>query len=266
MPPSSNVDQSNTWLAQPSGPCCLEGTLHEGTSRGRFITVAGVETYIVKPKKSNTNGHILLYFPDVWGMFPNGLLVMDAFADSGYLVLGLDYFRGDPVWKHRRDRHDSSNPDFDYEAWKRKHMSFADEAVPRWIDEVKSSYGQTSTKYACVGYCFGAPYVCDELAKNTVSAGAFAHPAFLKDSHFSKITKPLFLSCSVEDHTFPLEARQAALDILEEGQKTYQFQMFSGVSHGFALRGNMKNPYERKESFFAIHSPWILKINIPQAT
>jgi hypothetical protein len=27
-------------------------------------------------------------------MFPNGLLVMDAFADAGYLVLGLDYFRG----------------------------------------------------------------------------------------------------------------------------------------------------------------------------
>jgi dienelactone hydrolase len=56
--------------------------------------VASVETYIVEPKKSNANGHILLYFPDVWGMFPNGLLVMDAFADFGYIVLGLDYFRG----------------------------------------------------------------------------------------------------------------------------------------------------------------------------
>jgi hypothetical protein len=169
MPPSIAASQSNTWLAQPSGPCCLKGTLHDGTSHGRFVTVAGVETYIVEPKKSNANGHILLYFPDVWGMFPNGLLVMDAFADSGYLVLGLDYFRGvrlphflfftsttlidckDPVWKHRRDRHDRSNPDFDYEAWKRKHMAFADEAVPRWVDEVKRSYGQASTKYACVG-------------------------------------------------------------------------------------------------------------------
>lgn len=56
--------------------------------------VAGVETYVVKPRVDITNGHILLYFPDVWGMFPNGLLVMDAFADAGYLVLGLDYFRG----------------------------------------------------------------------------------------------------------------------------------------------------------------------------
>lgn len=42
-------------------------------------------------------------------------------------------------------------------------------------------------------YCFGAPYVCDELAKNTVNAGAFAHPAFLKDAHFSKITSLLSL-------------------------------------------------------------------------
>ena len=96
MPPSSNVNESNSesWLAQPSGACCLKGSFHEGTSRGRFITVADVETYIVEPNRSNANGHILLYFPDVWGMFPNGLLVMDAFADSGYLVLGLDYFRG----------------------------------------------------------------------------------------------------------------------------------------------------------------------------
>jgi hypothetical protein len=35
-----------------------------------------------------------LYFPDVFGFFPNGLLVMDGFADAGYTVLGLDYFRG----------------------------------------------------------------------------------------------------------------------------------------------------------------------------
>lgn len=36
-------------------------------------------------------------------------------------------------------------------------------------------------------YCFGAPYVCDELAGDTVTAGAFAHPAFLKDHHFQKL-------------------------------------------------------------------------------
>lgn len=58
---------------------------------------------------------------------------------------------------------------------------------------MKSGYGKPETKYACVGYCFGAPYVCDQLAGDIVSAGAFAHPAFLKEHHFSQIkSKRLF--------------------------------------------------------------------------
>ena len=30
-----------------------------------------------------------------------------------------------------------------------------------------------------------------------------------------------------------------------EDKKQYQVQLFQGVEHGFALRGNMSNPYER---------------------
>jgi hypothetical protein len=85
---------ANPVLAKPSGACCLKGSIHEGKSRGSFVTIADVETYIARPQEGKANNHILLYFPDVWGMFPNGLLIMDAFADAGYLVLGLDYFRG----------------------------------------------------------------------------------------------------------------------------------------------------------------------------
>jgi dienelactone hydrolase len=92
------------------------------------------------------------------------------------------------VWKHRKNRHDSTtDPSFDYEAWKQKHTAFADEAVPKWVDAVAARYKDGKTKFVCVGYCFGAPYVCNELAKNTVVAGAFAHPAFLKEHHFEQI-------------------------------------------------------------------------------
>lgn len=83
-----------SWLAKPSGPCCLTGTLHSGTPRGDTVTVAGVDTYVTRPDPANANGSIVLYFPDVYGLFVNGLLVMDACADAGYLVLGVDYFRG----------------------------------------------------------------------------------------------------------------------------------------------------------------------------
>jgi dienelactone hydrolase len=70
------------------------------------------------------------------------------------------------------------------------------------------------------------------------------------------------LSCSVEDHTFPLKAREAALEILQTGNKSYQFQLFSGVEHGFALRGNMKNPYERMSLPFTIHAQLELTTDI----
>lgn len=30
-------------------------------------------------------------------------------------------------------------------------MAFADEAVPKWVKEVKEKYGKSDTKYACVG-------------------------------------------------------------------------------------------------------------------
>lgn len=85
---------SNEYLAKPSGACCLEGTLHSGEPRGTFTQIADVETYVATPPPGKSNGNIVLYFPDVWGMFPNGLLVMDGFANAGYLTLGIDYFRG----------------------------------------------------------------------------------------------------------------------------------------------------------------------------
>lgn len=140
------------YLAKPPGDCCIAGNLHDGEPRGTQETIEGINTYIVHPAAEKSNGNIILYFPDVWGLFKNGLLVMDGFADAGYLTIGIDYFRGDPVWKHRKDRHDTTTePNFDYDAWKTKHQEFAAEAVPRWVNAVKDKYGVTETKYACVG-------------------------------------------------------------------------------------------------------------------
>lgn len=140
------------YLAKPPGDCCLKGSLHDGEPRGTIETVEGIETYVVHPPAGKSNGNIVLYFPDVWGFFKNGFLVMDGFAEAGYLTVGLDYFRGDPVWKHRKDRHDTTTePDFDYEAWKKRQQDFSAESVPRWVDAVKTKYGATGTKYACVG-------------------------------------------------------------------------------------------------------------------
>jgi dienelactone hydrolase len=72
----------------------LSGTLHEGEPRGKLETISGLETYVAIPKEGSANGNIVLYFPDVYGLFKNGQLIMDVFADAGYLAVGIDYFRG----------------------------------------------------------------------------------------------------------------------------------------------------------------------------
>lgn len=153
-----------------------------------------------------------------------------------------------------RDGPKAPKEGFDFEAWLAKHTDFAVDHVPGWVEAVKSKYGKESTKYACVGYCFGAPYVMTSISpdmKGSSSSaplcdvGAFAHPAFLKEHHFAAIERPLFFSCAEQDFTFSTEARNKAIDMLIAAKKPYHLQLFSGVEHGFALRCDLSKPYER---------------------
>ncbi len=86
------------YLAHPPSACCFSGTIHTGTPRGATEDILGVPSYISRPTEANVaNGHVVLYFPDVWGFSVNAQLVMDGFADAGFLAVGMDYFRG-CVW------------------------------------------------------------------------------------------------------------------------------------------------------------------------
>jgi hypothetical protein len=54
------------------------------------------------------------------------------------------------------------------------------------------------------------------------------------------------MSCSEIDHTFDVPSRRRALDILQAEKKVYHYQLFSGVEHGFALRGDPEDPFQSK--------------------
>jgi len=227
-------------LAHPSGECCLKAVLHKGTAAGHAETIYNINTYVTGSKETGAK-RIILYFADVFGpFFINGQLVADYFASRDWLVLAPDYFRGDPVTNHRAHPgfRAETEPGWSFEKWKEDNMDFAVKNIPGWVDEVKARYGGPDTKYATVGYCFGAPFVMNECAGDTVVAGANAHPAFLHESHLQNSRKPVFFSCAEVDHTFPAESRHIAEKILADNKQIYQFQLFSGVAHGFALRGN----------------------------
>ncbi|TFK91184.1 alpha/beta-hydrolase [Polyporus arcularius HHB13444] len=226
-------------LAGAPGDCCRKTVQHDGEARGKVETIAGVETYVARPA-DGSNKKVILFFADVYGaLYINAELIMDYWADNGYLVLGLDYFEGDSMQKHPdRDQ-------FDFPGWVKAKQERAAVLIPPWVEAIKKDYGGEETQYFCVGYCFGAPYVMEHLNTDWIRAGAFGHPAFLNEDHFRNIKQPLLLSCSEIDHTFPVESRRRAEDILVEGKKTYFIQVFGSVAHGFALRGDPKVPIAR---------------------
>jgi hypothetical protein len=84
---------ADSYLAIPPGDHCLSGNLHTGETRGKVETIAEAPTYISNPHPGRGNGNILFYYPDVHGFYNNAMLLMDAFADAGYTVFGIDYFR-----------------------------------------------------------------------------------------------------------------------------------------------------------------------------
>ncbi|KZS89220.1 alpha/beta-hydrolase [Sistotremastrum niveocremeum HHB9708] len=265
-----------TTLAGPPHPstCLATPSLTEsGTPVGTTIQIAGIDTYVTgsqQPSPSGSKTRIILYFPDVNGPFhENAGLLMDWFAaprgatgkklkesgslseDEGFLVLSPDYFRGDPIFKHRNADGTTIDPDFDFNAWREKHVTFARENVPKWVEAVKEKFGNENTTYAAVGYCFGAPYVLGLATPNSpnavngkplIAAAAFAHPSSLTTEHFRETGVPLLLSCAETDKAFPTESRNKAIEILQENKQKYLLQLFSGVSHGFAVRSVKGDP------------------------
>ncbi|KAF9457881.1 Alpha/Beta hydrolase protein [Collybia nuda] len=231
-------------LATAPSDCCVSGIKHAGTPAGKTVTIAGIETYLSEPPSSSLNKSksgddasggkgkgVILYFSDIYGPFYlNGQLLQDYFASRGYTVLGCDYFFGDPVHTH-------TEPGFDRNTWVGEKREKAREVVPGWVKGVRELYGK-ETKYCTVGYCFGGPFALDLATGNDVVAAAFAHPAFLNEDHFTKIKRPLLMSCAETDPTFPPESRRRAEDLLVAAKARYHIQVFAGVKHGFAVRGN----------------------------
>ncbi|KAG1736990.1 Alpha/Beta hydrolase protein [Suillus lakei] len=223
-------------LASAPGSCCLSAVKHTDTPVGHIEDLGGIPTYISDPPASTQK--VILFLADIWGpLFVNNKWIQDYFASFGYVVLGPDYYFGDSVPNHPPGR--------DLQEWVLEARQPAIDAFPAWLDAVKEKYGTEKTKYCAVGYCFGAPFVMDMCSDGTIVAGALAHPAFLEESHFEKLDGPILLSCAEDDFLFPLAPRRRAEDIMVSRKCTYYLQVFSGIKHGFAVRGDPDIETER---------------------
>lgn len=95
-----------------------------------------------------------------------------------------------------------------------------------------------------------------------VDAGYAAHPSFVDEEELQAIKGPLSIAAAETDHIFSAEKRHRSEEILKELSQgphsvPYQLNLYSHVSHGFAVRADLsiKSAKFAKEAAFtqAVH-------------
>ncbi|TFK21071.1 alpha/beta-hydrolase [Coprinopsis marcescibilis] len=234
---AASAHEKSPSLAGPLDKDCLQGSKYTGEPKGRNLTIAGVQTYVSEASRhgghwsGNGGAKVIIFFSDVFGPFYiNNELLQDYFASKGFHVLGPDYF-GDPIQNH------GGETGFNQTEWLEKSVQQADTKLPGWITKVRGTY-VSNAKYSAVGYCFGAPYAMNIGATGDVVASTrFAHPAFLTEDHFNRLTSEV-----ETDVTFPPESLRRSHDLLSQQNATYHLQVFSNTTHGFATRSDPEDP------------------------
>jgi len=244
--------------SNPPGNCCTRGSLFEGTPTGKLSKLEDGKTdvYIAEATGDKAKKDCgIIYIPDVIGIWQNSKLMADNFAAEGYTTLVIDVFNGDPV---------SLNPPegFDIFSWLNKGTNGDNPHTTKEVDPIiesaiKTIKGMGVKRIGAVGYCFGAKYVVRHY-KNGIDVGYVAHPSFVEEDELAAITGPYAISAAETDSIFPAEKRHKSEEILAKTKQPYQINLFYGVEHGFAVRGdvNVRATRFAKEQAFAQAVTW----------
>ena len=223
-----------------------------------MIRVAGKhEAYMATPHEGNAHRNVaLLYCPDVMGIWQNSKLMADQFAANGYPTMIIDTFNRDAIPLNRP-------ADFDIMKWIKEGSDGCNPHTPECVDLIvqdalrylKEVRG--AAKIGALGYCLGAKYVVRHY-NSGVEVGFVAHPSLVEEDELAAIRGPLSIAAAETDSMFPAEKRHRSEEILKATAKAYQINLFGGVAHGFAVRGDMENRVERfaKEQAFLQAISW----------
>ncbi|KAL9091409.1 MAG: hypothetical protein Q9165_004795 [Trypethelium subeluteriae] len=223
-----------------------------------------VPTYFSYPKDKGSNTHAVLILTDVIGheatnaqLYDSNSVsfksdvsltshsIADQFAANGYFCVMPDLFEGDPVPLNRPES-------FDIGTWRQGHGNErVDPIVEATIKEMRSNLGVK--KIGAVGYCFGAKYVFRFLKDGLIDAGFVAHPSFVDAEEVKSITGPISIAAAETDQIFPAPKRRETEDMLKDMSVPYQLSLYSGTSHGFAVRADLSQPqikWAKEQAFY----------------
>jgi len=120
------------------------------------------------------------------------------------------------------------------------------------IKELKEKHGVE--KFGVIGFCYGGRLSAVLAATDKVHGSVICHPAPLKvPEEIEAIKQPTLWICAETDNTFPIPTRKAAEEVLvKKGGAKFTFKDYPGTTHGFACRGDPKNPTIEKAKIDAL--------------
>jgi dienelactone hydrolase len=104
-------------------------------------------------------------------------------------------------------------------------------------------------KLAAQGYCYGGYYSITLAVLGRVDAFLAIHPSGTTPELIGRVQRPGCFLLAANDFSFPPAKVAAARAQLEEKAPSdslrFEFKEYAGVKHGFAIRGNERDPTVR---------------------
>lgn len=220
----------------PPSACCLAFSKEPEKPTGTITTVGGLETYVAGEKYGDEK--VIVILTDIYGhLFPNVQINADRLSALGEIkVVVPDILIGDSVPL------DHATPGFDFGAWLGKHgPPITSKIVDKFLNQIKADgfgdlYG--------IGYCFGAKFAIQHLAKDGLFVtAALAHPSLIAVEDVENLVKPVLISTGDFDSSFTPDLRAKTIEILSEKKTVrYQLDIFQGATHGYAVKGDTSIP------------------------
>ena len=128
-----------------------------------------------------------------------------------------------------------------FEDWKERHEpKTTDPLLARVVHYIREEYGR-GVKIGGVGYCFGGRYVMRLMGSGVMNVGVVNHPSLytLEEVKGLKSGMRLALYAAAVDEYLPPDKRRETEDIVSRQGCAWTSTVFSGVEHGFAVRGDL---------------------------
>ncbi|OJD16561.1 hypothetical protein AJ78_03298 [Emergomyces pasteurianus Ep9510] len=238
--------------SNPPAACCSRGFKHEGTASGEIIKIGDFDAYITHPPTATAKPEkAIIILTDILGLADNTKFVADDYASRGYLTVVPDLFGGKALTMNQFQG-------LDLRVWLKDYTpETVDPITAATIKYMRETLGVK--RIGAVGYCFGAKYATRLLKEGGgANVGYVAHPSFVLPEELEAIKGPYAISAAESDRIFPANLRHESEGILIKTGQPWQINLFSGVEHGFAVRGDLSNKVVKfaKEQAFVQAVTW----------